>query len=208
MLRASVGAAILGALLLAPQTGPGASAQKPPAAKAAPQKPPPKGTPPTNANAATMQDFLKRVEAYVAVHKKHEATLPDLAKQTTPQQIDTHQRALARLMQAARKNAKPGELFTPAMQRLVRTLLRPIFSGKDGLQIKDEILDKEYKGNVRLAVNGRYPDEVPVSTMPPQVLEALPKLPEELEYRFIQNSLILFDTHAHIIADYMDRAFN
>ena len=43
--------------------------------------------------------------------------------------------------------------------------------------------------------------------MPPQVLVALPKLPEELEYRFIQNSLILFDPHAHIIVDYMDRAF-
>jgi hypothetical protein len=48
---------------------------------------------------------------------------------------------------------------------------------------------------------------VPISTVPPQVLAALPRLPEELEYRFIQNSLILFDSHAHIIADFMDRAF-
>jgi hypothetical protein len=94
------------------------------------------------------------------------------------------------------------------MQQRIRTLLRPVFAGKDGLQIRDEILDKEYKGSVKLAVNARYPDDVPVSTMPPQVLAALPKLPEELEYRFIQNSLILFDQHAHIIADYMDRAFN
>jgi len=56
-------------------------------------------------------------------------------------------------------------------------------------------------------VNGRYPDDVPVSTMPPQVLVALSKLPEELEYRFIQNNLILFDPHSHLIVDYMVRAF-
>ena len=36
---------------------------------------------------------------------------------------------------------------------------------------------------LKLAVNTRYPDDLPVSTMPPQVLAMLPKLPEELEYR-------------------------
>ena len=56
-------------------------------------------------------------------------------------------------------------------------------------------------------VNGRYPDEVPVSTMPPQILATLPRLPEELEYRFIQTDMILFDPHAHLIADFMVGAF-
>lgn len=165
-------------------------------------------TPRVNPNAAVISAFMKRVDAYVAVHKKHEDTLPKLSKDATPQQIDQHQRALLTLMQEARKNARPGELLTPAMQRVIRNLLRPIFAGQAGLQIKNEILDKEYKGDVKVAVNGRYPDEVPISTMPPQVLEGLPKLPEELEYRFIQHTLILFDPHAHIIADYMVRAFN
>jgi hypothetical protein len=164
--------------------------------------------PRVNPNAATIKEFLKRVDAYVALHKKLEGTLPALPKEATPQQIDVHERALGKLMQEARKDAKPGDILFPAMQRLVRTLLRPIFRGKDGLQIKNEILDNEYKGNVKLVVNGRYPDEVPVSTMPPQVLMALPKLPEELEYRFIQRDMILFDPHAHIIADFMERAFN
>jgi len=166
-----------------------------------------KPSPSVNANAATLKEFVRRVDAYVAVHKKAEATLPDLPKQTNPQEIDKHQRALATLIQAARKDAKPGDIFTPAMQRLVRNLLRPIFTGKDGAQIKSEILDNEYKGNVKLAVNGRYPDEVPISTVPPQVLAQLPKLPEELEYRFIQTSLILFDSHSHTIADYIVDAF-
>ena len=80
-------------------------------------------------------------------------------------------------------------------------------AGPGGAQIKSEILDNEYKGQVKLVVNGRYPDAVPISTVPPQVLAQLPKLPEELEYRFIQNNLILFDPHAHVIADYIANAF-
>jgi hypothetical protein len=167
----------------------------------------PKAPPAVNANAATLKEFTRRVDEYVAVHKKVESTLPNLPKQTTPQAIDKHQRALATLIQQARKTAKQGDVFHPAMQRLLRNLLRPIFSGADGAQIKAEILDNEYKGNVKLVVNGRYPDEVPISTVPPQVLAQLPRMPEELEYRFVQTNLILFDTHAHTIADYVVDAF-
>ena len=194
MLRTGTRSVILGALLIGFSTGVGADAQV---------------KKPTRVNpaAAVIQDFLKRVDTYVVLHKKLEATLPKLPEQTTPQQIDKHQRELAILIQAARNDAKPGDLLMPAMQRRIRVLLRPVFAGQQGLQIKNEIVDKEYKGNVKLLVNGRYPDEVPISTVPPQVLQALPKLPEELEYRFIQNSLILFDPHAHIIVDFMDRAF-
>lgn len=160
-----------------------------------------------NPNAATLAEFVKRVEGYVALHKKLEDSLPKLPQQTDPYQIDKHQRALAALIQDGRKTAKQGDLFFPAMQRLVRNLLRPVFRGPDGRQIKAEILDNEYKGNVKMAVNARYPDEVPISTVPPQVLQQLPKLPEELEYRFVTTHLILFDPHAHLIADFVERAF-
>ncbi len=160
-----------------------------------------------NPDAATLLAFVERVDGYAALHKKLESTLPPLPKQTTPEQVDAHERALARLIQAARKDAKPGDVFFPKMRTLVRRLLRPVFAGPSGVQIKSEITDQEYKGSVKLVVNGRYPDEVPVSTMPPQVLLALPKLPEELEYRFIRTALILFDPHAHVIPDYVERAF-
>jgi hypothetical protein len=201
---------IAGAILLVLGAPAGAAAQG--VTTAAPQKPtaaaPQKaGAPKVNINAAIFKDFQKRVDGYVALHKKLEDTLPKLPKQTSPEELDKHERALARLIQEGRTGAKPGDILTPAMQRAIRRLLRPIFAGKDGLQIKDEILDRESKGKVRLVVNGRYPDEVPVSTMPPRVLQALPPLPEELEYRFIRDSLILFDPHAHIIVDFMDRAF-
>ena len=209
MLRASIRSALIGALLIGLSSGTIAAtsqAKKAPASSQAPTSQAKKA--PANASALVIKDFLKRVDDYATLHKKLEGSLPKLAKQATPQELDAHERTLATLVQESRKDAKPGDLLTRAMQGFVRTVLRPLFSGKEGLQIKDEILDKEYKGNVKLVVNGRYPDEVPVSTMPPQVLAALPKLPEELEYRFIQNNMILFDSHAHLIADFMARAFN
>ena len=55
-------------------------------------------------------------------------------------------------------------------------------------------------------MNARYPDTVPLTTVPPQVLQTLPKLTEDLEYRFIGDSLILLDGHAHIIADFIEDA--
>ena len=40
-----------------------------------------------------------------------------------------------------------------------------------------------------------------------RVSQSLPKLPEELEYRFVRQNLILFDPHAHIIPDWVPQAF-
>ena len=57
--------------------------------------------------------------------------------------------------------------------------------------------------DVKVAVNGRYPDDVPLSTMPPQVLAILPEMPQELEDRFVGRHLVILDSHAHIIADFV-----
>ena len=160
-----------------------------------------------NPSAATLADFVKRVEVYVDLHKKAEDTLPKLPKEANPQQLDQHERGLAVLIQAARKGAKQGDLFTDEMKHMVRRLLKPVFAGTEGAHVRAEILDNENKSKVVLTPNGRYPDEIPVSTVPPQVLASLPKLPEELEYRFVRQNLILFDPHAHIIPDWVPQAF-
>jgi hypothetical protein len=158
-----------------------------------------------NHDAKVLADFQKRVQDYLAVHKKLEASLPHLSKEATPQEIDQHERALGKLMQEARAGAKPGDLLTPEMQQVVRRLLRQVFHGTQGKQLLSSIFD-ENPVDMKLTVNGRYPDTVPLSTVPPQVLQNLPTLNEDLEYRFVGRRLILLDTHAHTIADYMDRA--
>jgi hypothetical protein len=47
---------------------------------------------------------------------------------------------------------------------------------------------------------------VPLSTVPPEVLQTLPTLGEDMEYRFIGDDLILLDTHAHVVADVIEDA--
>jgi hypothetical protein len=176
-------------------------------AVSAPRQQPAQSHPKTNPQAEVIAKFENRVKTYVELRDKLDATLKDVPRQTDPASADRHQRALEKLVATSRKSAKAGDIFTPDMQALVRRLLRPIFSGASGRQIRDEIQDNESKADAPLRVNARYPDEVPLSTVPPQVLMSLPRLPGELEYRFIGRSLILFDPHAHIIVDFMERAY-
>ena len=43
----------------------------------------------------------------------------------------------------------------------------------------------------------------PLMTVPPNILAALPKLPEDLEFRFVNRHMILLDVHANLIVDYV-----
>jgi hypothetical protein len=151
---------------------------------------------------ATMNDRLKE---YIELHQKLERTLPAVPKDATPQQIDQNQRALEKLVRETRKSAKPGDIFTPEARPVIKRLLASVFGGPDGKQLKASIMDENPVG-IKLAVNSRYPDSVPLSTVPPEVLQTLPKLPEELEYRFIGDRIVLFDLHSHVIADFIEDA--
>jgi hypothetical protein len=151
---------------------------------------------------ATMND---RLVEYVALHTKLEEGLPKLPDDATPEQIDRNQRMLEERMREARKTAKQGDLFTAEARPVIKRLLAATFAGPEGRQLMSSILDENPVG-MKLTVNRRYPDTVPVSTMPPEVLQTLPKLSEDMEYRFIGRHLILLDTHAHIIADYIEDA--
>jgi len=160
---------------------------------------------PVNADARALEGMLQRINDYAALHKKLEDTLPKLSKESTPEEIDRNQRALARLIQQDRRGAKPGDIFTAEAQVVIKALLARVFAGPDGAALRASIMD-ENPGKITLGVNSRYPDAVPLSTVPPQVLQGLPKLPEEMEFRFIGRHLILMDVHAHIIADLIENA--
>jgi hypothetical protein len=184
-----------GAFLVA---GMGLEARQPPATAT-------QTKPPVNRDAQLSVEFQKRVNEYVALHKKMESTLPKLSDESAPGEISRHQEALGRLIEQGRPKAQPGDIFTKESRAYFRRLLAGTFAGPDGRKLKASIND-ENPGPIRLRVNGRYPDTVPLSTMPPQVLASLPKLPEELEYRFIGERLILLDVHAHVVVDFLDDA--
>ncbi len=162
----------------------------------------------TPADAEALATMNVRLREYVDLHVKIERSLPNLPKEATPAQIDTNQRAFEELMRAARTTAKPGDIFTPVARPVIRRLLATMFGGPEGQHLKAAVQGEVPVDPIalRLTVNSRYPDSVPLSTVPPQVLQTLPKLTEDLEYRFVGHWLILLDTHAHVIADFIDNA--
>jgi hypothetical protein len=158
-----------------------------------------------NPDAKLIAEFNTLVNDYVELHRKLESTLPRLPKDATTEQIRQHQRAMERLIASERSSAKQGDLFPQHIRAYFRRQLARALAGPEGQKIRDTIMD-ENPQNVRIRVNGRYPDALPLSNVPVRVLLVLPKLPEELEYRFLGDRRILFDNHAYLVVDYIDRA--
>ena len=159
-----------------------------------------------NADAAAIADFNKRVEAYVALHKKVESMLQEPSQDGRPEAVVEHQREFGKLMQKERPNAKAGDIVTKPMRNIMRRLLASVFRGPDGREIKRSILDT-YTGNPILQVNSTYPDNVPYSTVPLQILQGLPVLPDALQYRFVGPRLILLDPHGRLVVDIVEKVF-
>jgi hypothetical protein len=159
----------------------------------------------SEADAEALATMNERLGEYIDLHRRIEGTLPKLPDSASPEQIDRNQRLFERRMRDARENAKPGDIFTPEARPVILRLLAAVFEGARGRELKASIMD-ENPHELARTVNGRYPDTVPLSTMPPEVLQTMPKLSEDLEYRFIGDDLILLDTHAHIVVDYIQDA--
>lgn len=158
-----------------------------------------------NADAALSVEFLKGVQQYVELHQKLEATLPPRPEHATPAEIQAHEDALAKLIVQARSRAKQGALLPQKVRAYLRRQIGGVLRGPDGAGIRQSIME-DNPGKVQLRVNARYPDGLPITTMPPPILGALPKLPEHVEYRFVGDRLVLLDLHAQLVMDYMTDA--
>jgi hypothetical protein len=159
-----------------------------------------------NADAAAIADFTNRVNDYAAFQRKLDATIPEPTTGSPANAFLDHQRALAKLIQKSRAGAQPGDLCPQPMRAVIRRLIAGVLRGPGGPDVRKSLLD-ENPGNMVLRVNSEYPDTAPFATVPPQILQGLPKLPPVLEYRFIGKRLLLIDSHARIVADIVERVF-
>lgn len=156
--------------------------------------------PRVNADAATLKRFNDRIEAYVALQKKLQEGLPALSPSDRTAGIEAHQKALADRIRQARKAAKPGEVFSDAAP-----LFRQVI-GRDGenRSVRDAFAAmQEVPPQQPPAVNASYPVKSPLATVPPLILVNLPRLPDDIEYRFMGRDLILRDRNANLIVDFI-----
>ena len=87
-----------------------------------------------------------------------------------------------------------------------------IFTGEIGAAFKQALILEtrsatcasiadDNPGDFSYSVNDTYPKRRALSTVPPGILMLLPRLPEDVYYRFVGQHLILHDTRANIVLD-------
>jgi hypothetical protein len=146
---------------------------------------------------AALQTFAERVTAYTDLHRRLEAPLPPLTASTSERSTILNKKYVAAAMKAARPQARQGDIFTPAVEREIRTRIATALEG-DGAQAlrRDRPLSRPFHPRVF----DTYPDWGTDET-PPALLAVLPPLPEGLEYRLLDHDLVLTDVHADLIVD-------
>jgi len=160
--------------------------------------------PSVNPDAAAMAAFKSRVDAYAELHNKLAKGDAKLKQTEDPAQIAMAQKELAAKIQAARADAKHGDLFTEEIRPVFRRLLAPELKGAQGRDVKEVLKDDApAPGAVPFKVNAKYPEGQPLPTVPANLLLTLPQLPAPLEYRIVGQHLLLLDTGSGLVVDYI-----
>lgn len=155
-----------------------------------------------------LKEFKEEVDDYARLHSS------ELAKLGTQKSV-VAQEVLAKAIAAKRAKARPGDVFAKEIEPLFRRLIAEQLKGPDTLDARKAVQDgnpaanpaqDEDTVNVVVRVNALYPPGASRSTVPPSLLLTLPPLPECLHYRFVGRDLILVDSVAQIIVDFLKGA--
>jgi hypothetical protein len=160
-----------------------------------------------NVSAAILDDFNERIKAYMDVRKRAAKDAQPLKETDDPARIKAAQDSRAAAIRALRVDAQPGDIFTAEIRHRFRQLLAPELKGEAGKDTKEVLKDDApAPGAVPLKVNARYPEGAPLPTVPAALLASLPQLPKGLEYRIIGKDLVLLDSDANLIIDFIRNA--
>jgi hypothetical protein len=149
-----------------------------------------------------MHRFEDAVGTYATLHRQLERSVPPLEVTDDIYALYEATEALANRVREARPQARDGDIFDPEVSQIVRTRIQQVL------------------GDYRIAIDELLAEvmlEVPPGLEPPRtnerfqwdwgaaipvcLLDVLPELPEELEYRFAGRDLVLIDIHAELVVD-------
>jgi hypothetical protein len=151
-----------------------------------------------NPLAREMEDFKKRVDAYLQLRKTITQKYPEVKETGNPTKIHEREVALGKAIGLARANAKAGDIFGPLSGHLLKVVEDDWNSRSPADQ---KAILSEIPRGLMLKVNQPYPPKLPLVTAPSKLLAQLPVLPEELEYRVVDRRLLLRDRDANVIVD-------
>lgn len=155
---------------------------------------------------ASLRAFERRVADYVGLHRRLEGPLPPMQTSRDLDVVRAAMDALARAIRNARRDARQGDIFTPEVAPVFRRLTAACLTPEDIEAIMAERETEDPAPPPRLAANMAWPEGSTYGFVPPHLLETLPALPPELQYRIIGRSLVLWDHHANLIVDFLPGA--
>ena len=141
-------------------------------------------------------DFDARMLIYAELRANLQQGLPALRLTDDPREIVKAEHALAKRIRAVRAGAHGGEIFTSEIASAFKHALALETRPSTCASILDD-----NPGAFSYSINDTYPKRRPLSTVPPGILMLLPRLPADVEYRFLGQHLILRDTRANVILD-------
>jgi len=147
-------------------------------------------------------DFAQRVQQYLKLRK----ALPEQRTTKRREEIVDRRHALAQAIGESRARAKQGDIFTPEISEQFLRVIRNTLQGSNASDVRKTIRQGEPVAGMHLSVNGAYPENLPLTTVPPTLLRRLPQLPERLAYRIVGHDFVLQDTEARLVIDFIPRA--
>ena len=166
----------------------------------------PAGPPGQGSNDDLLCMFAANVDAYVQLHRRLESTVPPQPYTSDVETLLMSRHAMASAIRRERASARQGDIFSPEIAALFRQIVERTLRA-DRVDWADFLVQDGMTLPIDVRVNGDYPAGGPVATMTPTILKALPRLPAELQYRFVNMTLVLWDFHAGVIVDFVPDIF-
>lgn len=162
--------------------------------------------PADQSRSTALRDFQQRTGEYAALHRRLEGPLPPPEPSGSPKSFLLSRTHLASAIRTARPNARRGDIFTPAVSRLFRDIITNALAGHDAEAMMRDLSCEHPKVRAfHPRVYDHYPDWA-THEMPAILLQKLPPLPEDIEYRVLDHDLVLWDIHADLIIDVLPDA--
>jgi hypothetical protein len=158
--------------------------------------------------------FSDTVEEYVRLHRRARASLPPRDVAAEPTTILKASDRLASAIRDARSGARRGDVFNPVVAANFRSRINYALRERDRreevvrrlTEVEEDEDERPPAGWVPV-VNGTL-DWFSTGPTPHSILEALPDLPSELQYRFVGLDLLLLDVDANLIVDILPAALS
>jgi hypothetical protein len=157
--------------------------------------------PNANAQATALAEFQKRLMDYINLRAQLGGKLKPLASTADSAELAARQDTLAAAIQEARKGAKPGDLIPTRVAGQIRTTVAADFRRRNA-EVTRAVFEEVPEG-VRPVINRTMPDNTALATVPPLLLNSLPALPDNLQYRFMARHIVLMDGDTRVIIDYI-----